>query len=344
MPIDTVQNLIHIRTNKNKKVMHNVARLWDISRQAHTPQDILDALHPWGENNNLVLNNFLPKLCIGLGAMSLIMGWFIHHYFPMVFTILIATFWFAIAYFSYESNEPVEQVIDELELKIKLLKYDLNFQKLPPHLSGTMNSMLVLGKLKQNFPLFNQGTESNDIVSFASTLWTDHEEQQHPILLFKYHYITEISVRDEQGNKYNVRKIEKDLWGCFLFETEALGFAASNRRSRLPHPYTTHWETADIDLNKKLNIYGYDQQQIARAITPSVTLRLSDLFENNQGDLIVHHDENILSFMTEHNIFNTVSRRDKGSIQNISDLRGYLRTLNMPNYEKFKQSMLNFVA
>ena len=41
--------------------MHNVARLWDISRQAHTPQDILDALHPWGENNNLVLNNFLPK-------------------------------------------------------------------------------------------------------------------------------------------------------------------------------------------------------------------------------------------------------------------------------------------
>ena len=48
--------------------------------------------------------------------------------------------------------------------------------------------------------------------------------------------------------------------------------------------------------------------------------------------------------MTEHNIFNTVSRRDKDSIQNISDLRGYLRTLNMPNYEKFKQSMLNFVA
>lgn len=325
--------------------MHNVARLWDISRQAQTAQDILDALHPWGVNNQLQFNNILPKACIVIGTLCLILGWILTAYFPFTFSLLISIFWFAIAYFSYESDDPIEEVINELELKIKLLKYDLHFQKLPPHLAGTMNSMLVLSKLKQNFPLFNQGNVSNDIVSFASTQWIDeHHHQKHPILLFKYNYVSEVSVRDTEGEKYKVTEISKDLWGAFLFETEALGFAASNRRSKLPYPYTSYWASTDIVLNKKLNIYGYEQHQIARAISPSMTLKLSDFFEKNKGDLIVHYEENILCYVGEHNIFSIVSRRDKDSIQNISDLRGYLRTLNMPNYEQFKQSMLNFVS
>ena len=344
MPVNTVQNLIHIRTNKNKKVMHNVARLWDISRQAHTPQEILDALHPWGSNNELRFYNFLPKLCVVFALSAFLIGWIVHPYFPMTLSLLISIFWIALGYFSYESHDPIEEVIEELETKIKLLKYNLDFQKLPPHLTGTMNSMLVLGKLKQNFPLFNQGNISNDIVSYASTFWIDENNNQHPVLLFKYTYVTEISVKDDDGNKYNVRKITKDLWGCFVFQTPSLGFAASNRRQKMPYPYISYWATTDIQLNKSINIYGYDQHQIAKTISPSLTLKLHDLFKENKGDLIVHYEENILCYMSERNIFTTVSRRDKDKILTISDLRGYLRTLDMPNYENFKQSMLNFVS
>lgn len=344
MPINTVQILIHIRTKKNKKVMRNVARLWDISRQSHSPQEILDALHPWGENNELRFYNFLPKICLIFSILSLVFGWFMMTYMPFIWSVLIAIFWFAIAYFSYESNEPIDDIIDALELKIKLLKYDLNFQKLPPHLTTTMSPMLVLAKLKQNFPLFNQGNVSNEIVSFASTLWTDEQQTQHSVLLFKYHYVKQINLQDAKGTKYKVRTINQDLWGAFIFETQALGFAVSSRRQKPPSPYTSYWASSDIILNKKLSIYGYDPHQIAKTISPSMTLKLSDFFDENKGDLISHYQENILCYIGERNIFSTVSPKDRDSIQNISDLRGYLRTLNMPNYEKFKQSMLNFVA
>lgn len=53
MPIDTVQEALHIRRKKNTQVFRNIARLWDAGQKSHSAQDLLDALHPWREDHNL---------------------------------------------------------------------------------------------------------------------------------------------------------------------------------------------------------------------------------------------------------------------------------------------------
>ncbi len=41
MPIESVQQSIHIRRKKNAVVFQNIARLWDLGRQAKSHQDLL---------------------------------------------------------------------------------------------------------------------------------------------------------------------------------------------------------------------------------------------------------------------------------------------------------------
>lgn len=343
MPMDTVQQLIHLRSKYNKRVMHNVARLWEISRHAQSAQEILDGLHPWGKDNSLKFHNTFSYGFVGCAVLSLILGWLLSGYISIFFSVLIAAAWCFIAYISYEPDDPIDEVIQVLELKIKLLKYDLDFQNLPAHLTATMNSSLVLSKLKQYFPVFNQGNASNDIVSFASSTWIDPNHIQHPVLLFKYHYETEISIPNTELKPQKIKKIEKDLWGVFVFQMNPLGIAASNRRERFFAPYSQAWQSSDIQLNQSLNIFGYDQHQLARTISPALTLKLSDFFTGVKGDLIVHHQENMLCYVGEQNLFRSISKRQRDEIQNISELRGHLRTLEMPDYQQFKQRMLNFI-
>lgn len=344
MPLNTIQRMMHIRSVHNQKVMHNVARLWDISRQAQSSQDILDGLHPWGKNNHLQFHNSLSYGFMIFALLSLPLGWIVADYFPFSLSVLIAFSWAFLGYISYENDDPIDEVIDALELKMKLLKDQLNFNQLPSHLTGTMNSAIVLSKLKQNFPLFNQGTESNEIERFASTTWVDQHQKSHPVLLFKYHYISQLSIPNADGGQQKIKQIEKDLWGAFVFQVEPLGIAASNRRDRFFYPYTQSWRSSDIQLNQNLKIFGYDQQQLARTIRPTLTLKLSDFFKDTQGDLVIHFDEHILCYMGEQNLFRTISKKPRQDIQNISDLRGYLRTLDMPDYQLFKQRMLNFIG
>lgn len=67
-----------------------------------------------------------------------------------------------------------------------------------------------------------------------------------------------------------------------------LGFAASNKHDQFVYPYHQKWQSSDILVNQKINIFGYEQHQLARTISPSQTLKLSDFFEDYNGDLIYH--------------------------------------------------------
>jgi hypothetical protein len=245
------------------------------------------------------------------------------------------------AYLIYEPSDPIDEVINFLEQKIMLLRYDLHFNKTPTHISTTSNTLLVMSRLKQTFPFFAQGNVSNEIEQFASTVWFDGE-QEHHVMLFQYHYIDEFSLPNSQGEKQKIREIHKDQWGAFIFQMPALGFAASNKHHEFTPPYTQRWKTADIMVNQNLYIFGYNQHQLARTISPSITLKLSDFFQQYSGDIVYHFEENMLCYMGDQNLFRIA--RKKQSPQDISALRGHLRTLTMPEYEKFKQSMLNLIS
>ena len=72
MPIDTVRHSIHIRRKKNQVVFHNIARLWDIGRQAQSHQQILDGLHPWNAPVTLKFENTLPWLLAITGSIFML--------------------------------------------------------------------------------------------------------------------------------------------------------------------------------------------------------------------------------------------------------------------------------
>lgn len=341
MPIDTVQQILHLRSKKNQQVMDNVARLWEIGRRATSAQDILDALHPWGKNQELFFHNAVVYLLIIIGMLSLVVGWFLHPYLPYAFSILAAAICFFIAYLSYESENPITEVIQYLEQQILLHRYHLSFNKTPNSFSVPQHPLLMIAKLKQTFPLFSQGNISNEIAQFASTTW--HEGQtEHQVMLFQYHYVRKLSIRGFDADEQENKQVHKDQWGIFIFQMPALGFAASNRQNKFIEPYTQTWLSSDILVNQNLYIFGYDQHQLAKTISPSLTLKLSDFFQDYSGDIIYHFQENIFCYMGPKNLLSLPKQRQK--IKNISTLRGHLRRLTLPEYEKFKQSMLNLIT
>ncbi|WP_127493937.1 hypothetical protein [Acinetobacter calcoaceticus] len=341
MPIDTVQEALHIRRKKNTQVFRNIARLWDAGKKSHSAQDLLDALHPWREDHNLRFFNVLPYLLVICSITTLGFGYFLHPHIQYIWSFLGAFLTGFLAYLLYQSQEPLTQVILYLEQRMVILRYGLQFQQLPAYLPIHAQPVLVLSKLKQYFPLFNRGTESNEITQYASVTWNDGITD-HQVLLFQYHYVNEIPIiQDQSSDKKIIKEIHKDLWGAFIFEMPALGIAVSNQRSRFFTPYSSKWQSSDILINQELNIFGVNQHQLAKEVSPSLTLKLHDFFQHFTGDLIYHHEEQILCYLGEQNLFQTTSKQSE--IHDVSALRGHLRTMTMPQYEKFQQFMLNLI-
>ena len=79
-------------------------------------------------------------------------------------------------------------------------------------------------------------------------------------------------------------------------------------------------------------------------MTPSTTLKLIKFYRIHQGDLIFHPHDQIMCYLGDRDLFDVTHNLEIKEIINISALRGYLRTLTMPNYQQLKQSMLNLVA
>lgn len=344
MPINTVQRLVHLRTQKNQQILQSVARLWELGRHAKTEQDILDGLHPWGKHNELKFYNTLPKILVMIGVTCFILGWFLHPYLPYVLSVLFASGCCFLAFLVYESYDPIEEVIDYLEQRMMLLKFDLHFQSMPSIFTQTSSSTLMLSQLKQLFPLFSQGSVSNEIGLYASTTWIDDTGVSHPVMLFQYHFVSDFKISNAEGKRQKVKEIHKDLWGAFIFQTPARAFAASDKRKSFFYPYHFKWQSSDILLNQKIHLFGDSQQHLARNISPSMTLKLANFFEENSGDLISHFQESIIFFMGENNLLRRSNKKQADDIRNISELRGYLRTLNMPAYQQFQQSMLKFLS
>jgi hypothetical protein len=341
MPIDTVEQALHIRRKKNAQVFRNIARLWDIGQKSHSDQDLLDALHPWRDDHSLCFFNVLPFILGIVSVCTLVFGYFFHPHIQYIFSLLAAFLTGFLAYLLYEPKEPLTQVITYLEQRMTVLRYGLQFQQLPAYLPIQAQPLLVISRLKQFFPLFNRGTESNEITQYASTTWHDGTTE-HQVLLFQYHYVSELPIfQEENSNQKIAKEIHKDLWGAFIFQMPASGIAVSNKRSRFFEPYTSSWQSSDILINQELNIFGLDQHQLAKEISPSLTLKLNEFFQHFTGDLIYHHEEQILCYLGEQNLFQTASKRSE--IHDISALRGHLRTMTMPQYQKFQQLMLNLI-
>ncbi|MEC8058448.1 MAG: hypothetical protein VX136_15330, partial [Pseudomonadota bacterium] len=118
MPVQSVQRVLHIRRKKNAHVFRNIARLWDIGEKAQTHQQILDQLHPWGDNLSLRFDNGLPKFLMLLGAISFLMIFALPGLgLPFILGLFCTISLFFLAYVLYETDDALEDVIRYLEEK-----------------------------------------------------------------------------------------------------------------------------------------------------------------------------------------------------------------------------------
>ena len=222
MPLDSVQHSIHIRRKKNERVFQNIARLQDLGRKAQSHQDILDGLHPWNAPIVLKFENVLPLLLAALGLFFILLIFIDPSNIWMQLALisgLLMIFW---AYISYEDKQPIDDVIEFLEQQSINKKYQLALHQQPQHISVPLQPVLFIAHLKRLFPVFNQGTISNDLPYYASTVWEDKDSQQHQVMVFQYHYVNEMLVRDKNGDDVRVKEIHKDLWGVFVFDVNTV--------------------------------------------------------------------------------------------------------------------------
>lgn len=340
MPIETIQERFHIRRKINAHVRRNLARLWDLGSRAQSHQDILDGLHPWGESHRLKFDNHLPFLFAALALLTFMIGLMIQSHLSFFWSFLLCLMYVGLYFATYESKRPLQEVIVFLEQQVMTLKYQLHFKQLPKHFPIHAQSLLILSQLKQSFPLFNLGNVSNQITEYASTVW-QNQEHRHQVLVFKYHYVNEAPIHNQQKDPIKLKQIEEYRWGVFVFQVPALGIAVTNKRRAFEEPFTERWHSSDIYINQQLRIFGQFEQQLAHNMTPAFSLKLSDFFNEHQGDLIYHHEKEILCFLGKKNLFE--AQQHKTAIEEVSHLRGHLRTLRLAHYEKLKTDLIQLL-
>ena len=342
MSIQSLQRALHLRRRKNAHVFRNIARLWEIGEQAETHQHILDQLHPWRDNPTLRFDNGLPKLLMLLGVFSLLMMFALPSLgFPFVLVLLCTIGLFFLAFILYESDDAIEDVIRYLEEKSIETRYGLKFGQVPEHLSSYARPALFIQQLKNSFPFFDKGHDSNQISWYASATFKDDQDQAYPAFIFQYHYVDRIEVIDGNGDKVTIRRIDKNLYGICIFETQVRALAVNNIGSEIGFPYDVRWNSSDIQINQQLYIYGMDQLQLVKTLNPALLLHLSDFFKSRKGELIFHSHQNMMCFLGDADLFEVSSKARE--IQDISSLRGHLRTFRLKHYERLCCDLSTFL-
>lgn len=342
MPLESIQNSLHIRRKKNDLVFQNIARLWDIHKNAKSHQEILDGLHPWNAPTGLKFENTQPYF-LGIIGVLLCLSLYIdaaNGYLQITFAIGIVLIF--CAWLSIEHSKSITEIIEALQSKVIGYKYGLDYFATPPHLNIPMQSHMLVLRLKNMFPLFDLGSIANDFPLYASCYWEDEQGKSHPVLVFQYRYVTEITYRDKHGDNVRVKEVEKFKYGVFVFEVNKFqGLAISSRQNHFLYPYTIPWKTSDIQLTRKLNIFGTEQMSIAKQLPPSQVLKIAEFFQHQDGSLLFHPQNQCLCFLGDKNLFQISAQ--KREITDISTLRGHLRTFKLPYLEQLKSDITTFL-
>lgn len=344
MPIETSQRILALRSQKNAEVEHNLARLWQIGRNSHSAEDLLNQLHPWSAPKHLKFDNALAILTALVGAVF-ILPLLLDPYARLAqLSAFAAVCLLGLSYLLYASERPITEVIAYLEQRMIQTRYQLHYHKQPEALARPLNPTLFIAQLKQQFPIFNRGSIVNEIPFFASTIWQEQNGKKHQILLFQYHFVNQLQVRNQQGERLSVKEVHQDLWGVFIFDLDhdLPTFAASTQHKKMPYPYHLPWHSSDIQIRKRLYIGGENPLDMAKKIGPALTLKLGQFFSQRQGELYINENQNMLCYLGQDDLMKITSHNHK-KIQDISALRGHLRTFKLPLLECLKNDLLTLL-
>lgn len=343
MPSNYLKKFMHLHSKTNNLVLQNIARLHDLERKSSSQQDLLDQLHPWKAPILLKFNNqptflfLLFATCQFLFFLLLINQWWGQFFF------LCSTICFAFAYIYYESSQPIQQIIQQLERFTIQHKYQIYENRAPAFFTRNLHSVLLISQLKQKFPLFNQGNLSNEIPFFASTIWENQQGEKHHLLLFHYRFVNEINTQNNKSIKLKINEKAHDLWGVFIFDFDSplCTLACSTTAKKFPYPYHLSWQTSDIQTNQRIKFYGLDQIEMVKTLNPVFTLKIAHFFAQREGDLLINTEHKMLCFLSSVPLMQIQSKYTL--IHDIPALRGHLRTLRLHNLEKLKNDLLQLI-
>ncbi|KAA8733874.1 hypothetical protein F4V57_07435 [Acinetobacter qingfengensis] len=340
MPIENLQEHWRLHRRMNKKVWNNVERLRRIALNATSKQDILDALHPWRLSPLLTFNNTWSYILL---ALSVVLTGAATFYFYqtglwLLFLWIIGFTAGCYAYLSIEQPEYIERVIQMLAHKTLQFQYDFKFNEFPPLGVDLNNPSYLLTLIKNQFDCFQQGRSDNEIIDFAGTTWQVNEDL-YPVLLVHYIAITEVTLSDKNGNEYT-KQIETQRWGACVFNMPNLAVVISNKNQNFPS-YPVEWDSSDIGFNQQFYLAGQSEYELAKSLTPQRILALAEHLQDMRGCLMFHHQLNIMCYLSEQNIFKI--KPPKKAITDISQLRGFLRTLQAPHYECMQKNLVALI-
>ncbi len=346
MPIQRVNTWLHIRRQSNAMVWRNIERLNDIASRDYPHHDLLAQLYPWGNNPSLKFNNGLSLLIFiaaSFSLLSLVLFPVLH--VPTIIGITITMGLGFLAYLLYESPSAVRDAVMRLEEDVIRSLYQIQQGKLPEQQVLPLRASMLMSQMQIIFPLFQQGDLSNAIHAYAAATWQGRSGKNHPVLLFQYHYVNQVETQDKNGKHLKIKEKHFDRWGVLVFEGRLQGLAISSLgRFQSPdfgHAYAEKWQTSDIDTNQKINIFCSNPMQAAKALDPVTVLGLNQLFEKHRGVLMCHPNQAVMCFLGEQNLLEHANNRPK--IQDISQLRGHLRTFRLYPYEQLQQAMLKLL-
>lgn len=343
MPIETTQHALHLRAKKNAAVFRNIDRLWDIGKNSHSAPQILAKLYPWGSPNALKFSNALPLFFVFIGLLCLFLFLFNPTIIWMQMLFILAFSCFFISYLTYEPQKPITDVIQYLEQQIISKKYNLDAQHQPEYLGRRFHPLLFISQLKQQFPLFQQGTQNNTFPFYSSTVWQDEKGAKHHVLLFQYHLT---HTQSRPNSKYRLAtETDQNLWGFFVFNIQHdwPTFAATTSQKTFTAPYHTAWKSSDIQLSQRVNISGSDQLELAKKLTPAFSLKLAQFFSQEKGDLLFNKENNMLCFLGPINFMEIKKSEQQKNIQDVSSLRRHLRTFQLPFLERLQRNLIHLL-
>ncbi len=342
MPIEHLQERWHFHQRMNKKVANNLDRLRAITSQSKSKQEILDAMHPWRLSISLRYNNTLTYLLMATSIGLIVFATFYLYQsgFWLMSAWVVGIILGCYAYFSLEKQSEVNQVIHQLTGMVFQYQYNVRFAQFPviQEQSQRLNPTYMLMKIKQGFDCLKQGNSANELVDFAATTW-QVDGHDYPVLLFQYLAINEVVMRDQKGNQYR-KQVESHRWGACVFHMPALAFTITTTRSSFPR-YPVTWTSSDIQFNQRFKIAGQQEFELAKNLTPQRILTLAHHLEQMNGTLMFHDDMQIFCYLSTQNIFQP--QKPNKDITDISQLRGYLRTLHAPHYEQMQNSLMGII-
>ncbi len=319
-----IQNAFSQQHANNGKTQHNIHAINQLLSSNQDFEQIIASLKNWQDDPSLSIQNYTFWLFIAIAIGLFVLAIFTH---PIL--LLVAGASVAFAFYKRTSTKALNQVIEDAHQKNLEAKYQIRFY--PNAFDENIES-------PYNFPLFGLGDHENTIGHCIYGAWQVNGIN-YPYMLFNYHYVDEVETRDSEGKKKTEYR-HYDLWGIILENFPAQGISISSKQNRACR-LGVKWSSGDIRFDNQYQLSGTNEMQLAKFFTPNHVLMLDQAMAYFKGDFYVQAQRPSLCWLFKTDITKAQMQVDK--VQTVYDLAAQLESMNMPDYEQLKDSLITIL-